>query len=404
MALITTGGFDLRLHHLTRSRDKADLPFAGQFRIIDFALSNCVNSGIRRIGLLPQYQAYSLIRHVQQSWPFLRGEFDEFIEFLPIQNDDQDNRALSTAQAISQNLAMLGRRNPDQVLVLAGDHIYKMDYGPLLAFHAEHDADLTIACIELANRDTAGHDLIGIDDDRRVLSLTRNPLQPQATPDNSHRSLVSMSAYVFNTSFLIRQLVGGGDVEQASWADAAGLVPARLAEHRVFAYPFHEIQGRHAYWRTIDNVDAYWRANLELVEMSPELNLYDRDWPIWTYHEQLSPARFVIDQPDCRGTAFNSMVADGCILSGATVRQSLLFSNVRVEQYSFIEDSVVLPNARIGQNCRIKRALIDANVRLPDNSIVGEDLELDAQRFHLTPDGVVLVTADMLERPGDADR
>ena len=397
LALILAGGRGSRLKHLTMWRAKPAVPFGGKFRIIDFPLSNCLNSGIRSIGVLTQYKAHSLIQHIHRGWNFLRGEFGEFIELLPAQQRIETSWYEGTADAVYQNLDIIRLHDPEFVLILAGDHIYKMDYGPMLAEHVKQGADMTVGCIEVDLDKARAFGVMSVDERGQVVRFHEKPEQPEPVPGKPDTALASMGIYVFNTRFLFDQLIRDAD-DQASTHDfGKDIIPRVIDTHRVVAYPFRDpATGRQAYWRDVGTVDAFWAANLELIGVTPELNLYDADWPIWTYQEQLPPAKFIFDDDDRRGMAVDSMVSGGCIISGAKVRHSLLFSNVKVHSRAVLEDAVVLPNVDIGHDCRIRRAVIDKSCRIPANTVIGEDPVADAERFHITPEGVVLVTPEML--------
>lgn len=397
LALILAGGRGSRLKQLTLWRSKPAVPFGGKFRIIDFPLSNCMNSGIRRVGVLTQYKAHSLLQHIQRGWGFLRGEFGEFIELLPAQQRIQSSWYAGTADAIYQNLDIIRIHNPEYVLILAGDHIYKMDYGPMIAHHVEHGADMTVGCLEVDLDIARAFGVMTTDGDGRVLEFNEKPENPAPMPGSEDTSLASMGIYVFNTRFLFEQLIKDADNPESSHDFGNDIIPAIIQQYRVFTYPFRDVQtGQQAYWRDVGTVDAFWATNLELIGVTPELNLYDQDWPIWTYQEQMPPAKFVFDDEDRRGTAIDSMVSGGCVISGATVRHSLLFSNVKVNSYSLLNHAVVLPDVEIGRNCRIQNAVIDKGCQIPTDTVIGEDPAADAQRFHVSPGGVVLVTPEML--------
>lgn len=397
LALVLAGGRGARLQDLTQWRAKPAVPFGGKFRIIDFPLSNCVNSGIRHIGILTQYKAHSLIKHIQQGWGFLRGEFDEFVELLPAQQRMESGWYQGTADAIYQNIDILRSHNPSYVLILAGDHIYKMDYGPMLAQHVERGAEITIGCIEVPRETASTFGVMAVDDDWRVNKFEEKPAQPAAMPGKSDRSLASMGIYVFNTDFLIDQLIADADRGDSSHDFGRDLIPGVIKKHRVYAYPFRAgADQRQAYWRDVGTVDAFWAANMELISITPELNLYDREWPIWSHMEQTPPAKFIFDEKDRRGMAVDSMVSGGCIISGASVKRSLLFNNVTVDEGSQIDSSVVLPEVHIGRHCDIQRSIIDKGTILPDGTVIGRDLKQDQARFHVSPDGIVLVTPEML--------
>jgi glucose-1-phosphate adenylyltransferase len=397
LALILAGGRGSRLKHMTMWRAKPAVPFAGKFRIVDFPLSNCINSGIRRIGVLTQYKAHSLILHVQRGWGFLRGEFGEFVELLPAQQRIESSWYLGTADAVYQNLDIIRNHDPDYVLVLAGDHVYKMDYGAMIAYHVESGADMTVGCLEVDLEMARAFGVMGVDGDGRVRKFQEKPDHPEPMPGQSDQALASMGIYVFNKGFLFEQLIRDADTADSSHDFGKDIIPKVIDRYRVMAYPFRDAKtGHQAYWRDVGTVDAFWAANLELIGVTPPLNLYDDAWPIWTYQEQLPPAKFVFDDEDRRGMAVDSMVSGGCIISGSVVRHSLLFSNVRMNSYSYMEDSVVLPDVNIGRNCRIYKAVIDRGCRIPEGTVIGEDAEADAERFYVSPGGVVLVTPDML--------
>lgn len=397
LALILAGGSGTRLKGLTQWRAKPAVPFGGKFRIIDFPLSNCFNSGIRRIGVITQYKAHSLIRHIQRGWSFQRTELGEFVELLPAQQRTGGSWYAGTADAVFQNLDIIRAHNPEYVLILAGDHIYKMDYGPMLAYHVEHEADLTIGCFEVPLETAKAFGVMVVDGEWRVTGFTEKPPQPECIPGRPNEALASMGIYVFNTKFLFEQLVRDAESAGSERDFGKNIIPSVIHNHRVYAYPFRDpITGSQAYWRDVGTVDSYWAANMELIGVTPELNMYDSKWPIWTYQEQLPPAKFVFDDDDRRGQAVDSMVSGGCIISGSSVRHSLLFSNVRVSSYSQVEDSVILPDVTIGERCRIRKTVIDKGCIIPDGTIIGENLEQDAKRFHISEGGVVLVCPEML--------
>ncbi|MBI5451433.1 MAG: glucose-1-phosphate adenylyltransferase [Gammaproteobacteria bacterium] len=399
VALILAGGKGSRLKELTQWRAKPAVPFGGKFRIIDFPLSNCLNSNIRRISVLTQYKAHSLIRHIQQGWSFLRGELGEFVEVVPAQQRITESWYAGTADAVFQNLDIIRSHDAKYVLILAGDHIYKMDYGPMLAYHVEKQADMTVGCIEVAVAQASAFGVMEVDEQARVQSFVEKPDAPKPMPGRSDLALASMGIYVFNASFLFEQLTRDADQSASSHDFGKDIIPHSVHKYRVFAYPFREGDGQaqaQAYWRDVGTVDAFWSANMELIGVTPELNLYDDRWPIWTYQEQLPPAKFVFDDDGMRGMAVDSMVSGGCIISGATVRHSLLFSKVQIEAYSTVEDCVILPDAKIGKRCRLRKAVIDKACIIPDGTVIGEDHALDQQRFNVSPEGVVLVTPEML--------
>lgn len=406
LALILAGGRGSRLKDLTNWRAKPAVPFGGKFRIIDFPLSNCINSGIRRMGVLTQYKAHSLIQHIQKGWGFLRGEFGEFVELLPAQQRIESSWYLGTADAVYQNLDIVRAHEPAFVLILAGDHIYKMDYGPMLAYHVERGADLTIGCIEVPVQEGRDFGIVTVNDESRITDFIEKPQNPQPMPGSELFALASMGIYIFSTRFLFDQLLRDADLPDSAHDFAKDIIPPIIKSAKVMAYRFRDVNtGQRAYWRDVGTVDAFWQANLELTDAVPELNLYDTDWPIWTYQEQMPPAKFIYDEEDRLGLAVNSMVSGGCIISGAVVRHSLLFSGVCVGSNASVQDSVVLPQVTIERGCRIRRAVIDRGCVLPAGTVIGESAEDDAKRFHITPRGVVLVTPEMLgQRPHDLRR
>jgi len=397
LAVIMAGGRGERLRHLTEDRCKPATPFGGKFRIIDFALSNCVNSGIRQISVLTQYKAHSLIQHIQRGWGYLRGEFGEFVEIIPAQQRRGPEWYQGTADALWQNMEIIRAHRPLHVLVLAGDHIYKMDYGPMIGFHVEKEADITVGVVEVPVVRAREFGVLTVDETNRVLRFQEKPTQPEPMPGRPDVALASMGIYVFNPRLLERLLRADAEDPESAHDFGRNIVPGAIDKLRVFAYPFEDVRTKaQNYWRDVGTVDAYYEANMELVRVSPELNIYDEQWPIWTYQEQLPPAKFVFDDDDRRGAAIDSMVSGGCIISGSRVTNSLLFSNVRVHDYSSIDASVLLPRVRVGERCVIRRAIIDANTLVPDGMQIGVDRAADAERFYVTENGVTLVTAAML--------
>ncbi|MEQ1583145.1 MAG: glucose-1-phosphate adenylyltransferase, partial [Candidatus Nitrotoga sp.] len=401
-AMILAGGRGTRLHQLTDWRAKPAVPFGGKFRIIDFVLSNCVNSGIRRIGVATQYKSHSLIQHIQRGWSFLNGQFGEFIDVLPAQQRIEEMWYRGTADAVFQNLDIMRDTNPDYVLILAGDHVYKMDYGKLLASHVEKQADMTVACIEVPIKDASGFGVMGVDTESRVVNFHEKPDHPTPIPGNPNLALASMGVYVFNTRFLYEQLVRDADDKNSSHDFGKDIIPHLVsARYRVFAQSFEDscvnLNGEVPYWRDVGTIDAYWEANMELTKVTPALNMYDQEWPIWTYQEQLPPAKFVFDDSTRRGMAVDSLVSGGCIISGAYVRNSLLFSNVHVHSYSNVEDSVILPNVKVSRNVTLKRVVVDKNCVIPEGMTAGVNREEDARRFFVSDNGITLITPDMLD-------
>lgn len=399
--MVLAGGRGSRLMQLTDWRAKPAVPFGGKFRIIDFTLSNCVNSGIRRIGVLTQYKAQSLIHHIQRGWSFLDGRFNEQVDLLPAQQQMGDKWYQGTADAVYQNLDVIQRHHLRHVLVLSGDHIYKMDYGPMLIQHAERNADLTVACMEVPVEDAREFGVVAIDDQQRITSFVEKPANPPALSGRPDRAMVSMGIYVFNADFLCDELIRDSADANSSHDFGKDLLPRIVSKNRVFAHNFANScvgvePGKLAYWRDVGTVDAYWEANIELTRMTPELNVYDEVWPIWTYQEQLPPAKFVFDDDGRRGMAVDSVVSGGAIISGATVRRSVLFSRVRVHSYASVENSVILPSVDIGRGARLRKVIVDKHCRIPPGMVIGFNPEEDRRHFQVSPKGVTLVTPAML--------
>ncbi len=401
LALILAGGQGSRLHELTTWRAKPGLHFGGKFRIIDFALSNCINSGIRRIGVLTQYKAHSLIRHLLNGWSWFQagaGE-REFVDILPASQRVGGEWYRGTADAVYQNLDIIRTHSPELVLILAGDHVYKMDYGPFLAYHANLEADMTICCIEVPLEEAAGQlGVMTIDENWRIIAFDEKPEEPNPIPGKPGICLASMGNYLFNTNFLYEQVIKDADTPGTQHDFGRNVIPSIIKDYRVYAYPLRDPEtNEQAYWRDVGTLDAFWEANMELVSLTPQLNLYDKVWPIWTHQAQLPPAKFVWDVPGRRGEAFQSMVSGGCVISGSTVRGSLLFSNTYVHSFSSLTDSVILPDVDIGEHCTINRAIIDRGAVIPEGTEIGVDHDADRERgFRVTSKGITLVTPDML--------
>ena len=397
LALVLAGGRGSRLYELTDRRAKPAVYFAGKFRIIDFPLSNCVNSGIRRIGVLTQYKAHSLIQHLVRGWSGFRTELGEFVEVLPASQRTSGEWYAGTADAIYQNWDIIEALRPKHVLVLAGDHVYKMDYGEMLAHHVAKGADMTVACLTVPLEDAKGFGVMAVNDEHRVIGFEEKPASPKPMPGSTDMALASMGIYLFNTGFLFDQLHRDAASPASSRDFGKDIIPAIIGSHAVYAYPFLDPKtGRQPYWRDVGTLDSFWESNMELVSVDPELNLYDEEWPILTYHRQLPSAKFVFRDPGREGKALDSIVSGGCIISGATLVNSLLFSNVRVHSYSTVTDTVVLPEVVINRHCQISRAIIDRGCVLPEGTVIGEDREADARRFRVTPKGITLVTPEML--------
>ncbi len=398
MALILAGGRGSRLKNLTDWRAKPAVPFGGKFRIIDFPLSNCINSGIRRVAVLTQYKSHSLIRHIQKGWSFLRGEFGEFVELMPAaQQRAGETWYMGTADAVYQNLNIIRSHAPKYILLLAGDHIYKMDYGPMLAEHVAKNADMTIGCLEVPLDLAKSFGVMSVNEEGQIERFAEKPANPEPSPNDPSLALASMGIYIFNAEFLYDQLRRDADLPDSDHDFGKNIIPAIIHSHRVLSYRFRDVQkGEEAYWRDVGTVDSFWEANMELISITPHLNLYDKDWPIWTYQEQLPPAKFVFNNDERRGMAVDSMVSGGCLISGAKVSNSLLFSNVKVNSYSELDQAVVLPNVDIGRHCLIKKAVLDKGCIIPPNTNIGYNLAEDAKRFHVSENGIVLVTPQML--------
>lgn len=403
LALVLAGGRGSRLKDLTDRRAKPAVHFGGKFRIIDFALSNCMNSGMRRIGVITQYKSHSLLRHLQRGWSFLRNEMGEFVDLLPAQQRlTEEHWYRGTADAIYQNLDIIRNSTPpDYIVVLAGDHIYKMDYSIMLADHAASGRGVTVGCIEVSREEAKGFGVMAIDEHRSIIEFVEKPADPPPMPGNPDLSLASMGIYIFSAEYLYKLLEDDANDPNSEHDFGKNLIPRAVAEQQALAHPFSMSAVANppysrAYWRDVGTVDAYWAANLDLATTTPELNMYDKDWPIWTYQEQLPPAKFVHEEMGRTGQAINSLVSGGCIVSGATVRNSVLFSNVLVRSYSEINEAVVLPDVHIGRGCKLSKVVIDRRCRVPDGLVIGEDPVLDAQRFFRTENGVVLVTRKML--------
>ena len=403
MALVLAGGRGSRLKQLTDRRAKPAVPFGGKFRIIDFALSNCINSGIRRIYVMTQYKSHSLLRHLQRGWGHLRAEMGEFVDLLPAQQRvDESMWYRGTADAVWQNIDILDAEGSDYVIILAGDHIYKQDYAAMLEDHVAKGADVTVGCLEVPRMEAVAFGVMAVDDEQRITDFLEKPADPPAMPGKPDIALASMGIYIFNTAFLFEQLDRDAGDPLSAHDFGRDIIPYLVPRATVIAHRlgqsaiFSEGQDE-AYWRDVGTIDAYWEANLDLTSVTPALDLYDQRWPIHTYQAQLPPAKFVFDEEDRRGVAINSMVSGGCVVSGATVRHSLLFSEVRVNSYAELTDAVVLPGCDIGRHARLTKVVVDRGVDIPEGLVVGEDAEADAARFHRTDKGVVLITRPMIE-------
>jgi glucose-1-phosphate adenylyltransferase len=403
VALVLAGGRGSRLKNLTDSRAKPAVYFGGKFRIVDFALSNCMNSGIRRIGVITQYKSHSLLRHLQRGWAFLKSEMNEFVDLLPAQQRvDEESWYRGTADAVYQNQDILAAYRADYVVVLAGDHIYKQNYALMLADHVAQGRECTVGCIEVDRKEATAFGVMAIDEKRLILDFVEKPADPPTIPGKPGRSLASMGIYIFNARFLYRELERDMADPHSSHDFGKDIIPNLVKQGQAVAHPFEYSCvgariGEAPYWRDVGTIDAYWDANIDLTATDPLLNLYDTNWPIWTYQPQLPPAKFVHNQEDRRGVAVESLVSGGCIISGAVFR-SVLFSSVRVHSYSAVNWSVLLPGVQVGRHARLTRVVVDRDCVIPDGMVIGEDADADAEHFYRTESGITLVTRDMLRR------
>jgi glucose-1-phosphate adenylyltransferase len=400
-AMVLAGGRGTRLRQLTDGRAKPAVPFAGKLRIIDFALSNCVNSGIRRVCVLTQYKAQSLIRHIERGWGFLDAGLREYVDVVPAQQQVGEAWYRGTADAVYQNLNLLREAEPEHVLILAGDHVYKMDYARMLAEHVSNGADVTVACTDVPLQDATSFGVMTASNDGRITAFDEKPAQPTAMPGHPDRALASMGIYVFEAGLLCRELARDAADPDSSHDFGRDLIPRLVGSHRVHAHRFADscvnMVGDHPYWRDVGTIDAYWDANLDLTHVVPELNLYDDDWPIRSLPMQLPPAKFVFDDDDGRrSVVVDSLVSSGCIVSGATVRRSILFTKVRVGERSLVEDSVVLGDVVIGLGVTLRRVIVDEGCVIPDGFEAGVHPAQDRARFHVTARGITLITPEML--------
>ncbi|MBV9863544.1 MAG: glucose-1-phosphate adenylyltransferase [Alphaproteobacteria bacterium] len=402
IALVLAGGRGSRLKQLTDRRAKPAVFFGGKFRIIDFALSNCLNSGIRRIGILTQYKAHSLLRHLQMGWSFLRPEMNEFLDLLPAQQRiDEATWYRGTADAVFQNFDILRAARPEFFIVLAGDHIYKMDYSHLLAYHVDKGAPCTVACVEVPIEEASDFGVMAVDETMRIVDFLEKPRNPPALAGKPHRALASMGIYAFNADFLYAELERDHRDPTSSHDFGKDVLPNLVSRGLAVAHSFEDscvktTPEAEAYWRDVGTIDAYWAANLDLVRPVPSLDIYDPNWPIWTYQEQVPPAKFVFNDENRRGMAVDSMVSGGCIISGARINRSLLFSKCRVNSHAETCEAVLLPEVVVGRHARLNKVVVDRGCRIPEGLVIGEDAEFDAERFYRSDGGVTLVSADML--------
>jgi glucose-1-phosphate adenylyltransferase len=404
IALVLAGGRGSRLMQLTDKRAKPAVYFGGKFRIIDFALSNCINSGIRRIGVVTQYRSHSLLRHLQRGWSFLRAELNETVDLMPAQQRiGEEHWYRGTADAVYQNLDIIQSTGAEYVVVLAGDHIYKMDYSLLLADHVERGGGCTVACIEVSRDEARGFGVMAVDGQRRITAFVEKPADPPSIPGRDGVCLASMGIYVFDAKYLYQMLQEDLAQPDSSHDFGKDVIPRVVAAGRAVAHPFDlscvgTTPGKSPYWRDVGTIDAFWAANLELASTVPDLDIYDRDWPIWTYQQQLPPAKFVPDLHGQHGMAVNTLVSGGCIVTGSQLTYSVLFSSVRIESFCTIDQSVLLPGVTVGQGARLRRVVIDRGCQVPNDLVVGEDPVADAARFERTEQGVCLITREMLAR------
>ena len=404
LAFVLAGGRGSRLMELTDRRAKPAVYFGGKSRIIDFTLSNALNSGIRRIAVATQYKAHSLIRHLQMGWNFFRPERNESFDILPAsQRISEEQWYLGTADAVYQNIDIVESHDTQYIVLLAGDHIYKMDYARMLDQHVEQGADVTVGCLEVPRAEASGFGVMHVDENDRIVSFLEKPDDPPAMPGKPDTALASMGIYVFESKFLFDQLKRDAADPNSSHDFGKDIIPYLVANGRAVAHQFSRSCVRsHAemrsYWRDVGTLDAYWAANIDLTDVVPQLDLHDRAWPIWTYGEITPPAKFVHDEIGRRGEAISSLVSGACIIYGSTLRRTLLFTGVHVHSYSKIENTVILPYVDVGRRTRLKNVIIDRGVRIPEGLVVGEDPELDAKRFRRTEQGICLITQPMIDR------
>jgi glucose-1-phosphate adenylyltransferase len=403
MAYVLAGGRGSRLKELTDRRAKPAVYFGGKTRIIDFALSNAINSGIRRLGVATQYKAHSLIRHLQRGWDFLRPERNESFDILPASQRVSETQWYDgTADAVFQNIDIIESYGPEYMVILAGDHIYKMDYELMLGEHVDSGADVTVGCLEVPRMEATGFGVMHVDGKGRITAFVEKPADPPAMPGKPDTALASMGIYVFRTKFLMEQLRRDAADKGSSRDFGKDIIPYVVKHGKAVAHSFsrscvRSSFEREAYWRDVGTIDAYWEANIDLTDVTPELDIYDRDWPIWTYAEIKPPAKFVHDEDGRRGSAVSSLVAGDCIISGSALRRSLLFTGVRANSFSALDEAVVLPDCTIGRHARLRKVVIDRGVHVPEGLVVGEDPVLDAKRFRLTEGGVCLITQKMID-------
>ncbi len=402
MVFVLAGGRGSRLRELTNKRVKPAVPFGGKARIVDFALSNALNSGIRKMAIATQYKAHSLIRHLQRGWTFFRAERNEFLDILPAsQRTGNENWYQGTADAVTQNIDIVDSYDVDYVVILAGDHIYKMDYGIMLREHVESGADVTVGCLTVPRMEATAFGVMATDATGRITSFLEKPADPPGTPDDPSVALASMGIYVFKWTFLRDLLERDAEDTNSSHDFGTDLIPAIVAQGKAMAHRYDDScvrdEGAGAYWRDVGTVDAFWEAHIDLTTFTPDLNLWDRNWPLWTYSESVPPAKFIHDERDRRGMAISSMVSGGCIISGTEVRNSCLFTGVHTNSYAVLDHAVVLPGVVVSRSARLRQVVIDANVVIPEGLVVGEDPTEDARWFRVTERGTTLITQDMID-------
>jgi glucose-1-phosphate adenylyltransferase len=403
MVFVLAGGRGSRLKELTDRRVKPAVPFGGKARIIDFALSNAVNSGIRKMAIATQYKAHSLIRHTQRGWNFFRAERNEFLDVLPAsQRGGNESWYKGTADAVTQNIDIVDSYNVDYVIILAGDHIYKMDYEIMLRQHIETGADVTVGCLTVPRQEASAFGVMDTDEDGRITSFLEKPADPPGMPDDPDMALASMGIYVFDWKFLRDLLIKDAEDPNSSNDFGNDLIPDIVKNGKAMAHRFDEscvrAEGAPAYWKDVGTVDAFWQAHIDLTNFTPELDLWDKDWPIWTYNESVPPAKFIHDERDRRGMAISSMVSGGCIISGTEVRNSVLFTNVHTNSYAVLDHAVILPQVVVHRSARLRQVVVDGGVVIPEGLVVGEDPIEDAKWFRVTDRGVTLITQDMLDK------
>ncbi len=404
LAFVLAGGRGSRLKELTDTRAKPAVYFGGKTRIIDFALSNAYNSGIRKMAVATQYKSHSLVRHLQRGWSFFRAERNEYLDIIPAsQQIDETNWYKGTADAVRQNINIIDSYDIEYIIILAGDHIYKMDYSLMLEEHVRTGANVTIGCLTVPREEASAFGVMAIDETQKITDFLEKPSDPPSIPGDDAHSLASMGIYVFDWKFLRNELLTDSDDDSSSHDFGNDIIPSIVAAGKAQAHLFSDscvqvgLEKEH-YWRDVGTIDAFWQANIDLTKFEPSLDLYDRSWPIWTYSEQVPPAKFIHDEDDRRGLAVSSLISGNCIISGTEIRNSLLFTGVRTRSYSMLEYVVILPYAEVGRNVSLKNCVIDSGVQIPEGLVVGEDADEDKKWFRRTDKGVVLITQDMLDK------